>query len=160
VSFSSTSGLCMMWRLASAIQFSRHDETKRVHVEEYAYCVNKLRQNVGLKKWMTSNCDVTNSAHQYKWPPQATEWNSPLKIFCLPHCSWEFLVLFKLSRNHPTGLCFHFLWWFKLAHIYIQVATPTTVANKESIGKFLIENRFHVKLRILRPYSNRMILFD
>jgi len=29
--------------------------------------------------------------------------------------------------------------------------------NKESINKFLIGNRFHVKLRILSPYSNRNI---
>jgi len=42
------------------------------------------------------------------------------------------------------GSTFIFLGWFKLAHIYIQVATPTTVANKESIGKFLIGNRCHV----------------
>ena len=29
--------------------------------------------------------------------------------------------------------------------------------SKESISKFLIGNRFHVKLRILSPYSNRMV---
>ena len=28
--------------------------------------------------------------------------------------------------------------------------------SKESISKFLIGNRFHVKLRILSPYSNRI----
>jgi len=34
-------------------------------VEEYAYCVNKRRQNVGFGNFnMTSNCDVKNSAHQ------------------------------------------------------------------------------------------------
>jgi len=31
-------------------------------------------------------------------------------------------------------------------------------ASKESISKFLIGNRFHVKLRILSPYSNRIVL--
>jgi len=36
-----------------------------VDVEQYAYYVNKLRQNVGFGNMeMTSNCDVTNSAHQ------------------------------------------------------------------------------------------------
>ena len=30
-------------------------------------------------------------------------------------------------------------------------------ASKESISKFLIGNRYHVKLRILSPYSNRII---
>jgi len=29
--------------------------------------------------------------------------------------------------------------------------------SKESISKFLIGNRFHVKLRILSPYSNRIL---
>jgi len=34
-------------------------------VEEHAYYVNKLRQNVGWEKMnMTANCYVTNSAHQ------------------------------------------------------------------------------------------------
>jgi len=28
--------------------------------------------------------------------------------------------------------------------------------SKESISKFLIGNRFHVKLHILSPYSNRI----
>jgi len=32
----------------------------------------------------------------------------------------------------------------------------TMGVSKESISKFLIGNRFHVKLRILSPYSNRM----
>jgi len=31
--------------------------------------------------------------------------------------------------------------------------------SKESISKFLIGNQFHVKLRILSPYSNK-ILFE
>ena len=30
----------------------------------------------------------------------------------------------------------------------------TMGVSKESISKFLIGNRFHVKLRILSPYSN------
>jgi len=32
--------------------------------------------------------------------------------------------------------------------------------SKESISKFLIGNRFHVKLRILSPYSNRIFYED
>ena len=34
----------------------------------------------------------------------------------------------------------------------------TMGVSKESISKFLIGNRFHVKLRILSPYSNRIYL--
>jgi len=37
----------------------------------------------------------------------------------------------------------------------------TMGVSKESISKFLIGNRFHVKLRILSPYSNRILfLFE
>jgi len=32
----------------------------------------------------------------------------------------------------------------------------TMGVSKESVSKFLIGNRFHVKLRILSPYSNRI----
>jgi len=32
----------------------------------------------------------------------------------------------------------------------------TMGVSKESISKFLIGDRFHVKLRILSPYSNRI----
>ena len=35
-----------------------------------------------------------------------------------------------------------------------QYALSTMGVSKESISKFLIGNRFHVKLRILSPYSN------
>jgi len=38
-----------------------------VCVEEYAYYVNKLRENVGLGNMnMTSNCDVTKARTKYK----------------------------------------------------------------------------------------------
>ena len=52
-----------------------------VCVEEYAYYVNKLHQNVGLETclWrhvvMSQGLPTTN-----KWPPYATEWNPPWKI--------------------------------------------------------------------------------
>ena len=44
-----------------------------------------LCQQTSPKHWfgnmnMTSNCDITNSAHQYKWPPRATEWNPQWKF--------------------------------------------------------------------------------
>jgi len=35
----------------------------------------------------------------------------------------------------------------------------TMGVSKESISKFLIGNRFHVKLRILSPYSNRDFIY-
>jgi len=36
----------------------------------------------------------------------------------------------------------------------------TIGVSKESISKFLIGNRFHVKLRNLSPYSNRIFFFN
>ena len=36
----------------------------------------------------------------------------------------------------------------------IKYVLSTMGASKESISKFLIGYRFHVKLRILSPYSN------
>jgi len=48
----------------------------RVHVEESAYCVKKLRQNVGLETWIWRQNVTSQTAHtKYKWPPYATEWN-------------------------------------------------------------------------------------
>jgi len=38
-----------------------------VRVDEYAYDVNKLCQNVGLETRITSNSDITNSAHQIQF---------------------------------------------------------------------------------------------
>ena len=43
---------------------------------------------------------------------------------------------------------------------YIEIfkyVLSTMGVSKESISKFLIGNRFHMKLRILSPYSNRNI---
>jgi len=37
-----------------------------------------------------------------------------------------------------------------------KYALSTMSVSKETISKFLIGNRFHVKLRILSPYSNRI----
>jgi len=39
-------------------------------VEEDAYYINKLRQNVGLKKWMWLQIVTSQTAHtKYKSPP-------------------------------------------------------------------------------------------
>jgi len=63
-------------------------EMRRVRVEEYAYCVNKLRQNVGLKTWIWRQIVTSQTAHsKYKWPPCATQWK--------PH-PWKFSA-------HATG---------------------------------------------------------
>jgi len=48
-----------------------------VWVEEYAYYVNKLR----LRTWIWRQIVTSQTAHtKYKWPPSATEWNTPWKF--------------------------------------------------------------------------------
>jgi len=67
-----------------------------VRVEEYAYYVNKLRQNVGLKTWIWSQIVTSQRAHpKYKWPPYATEWNLPHENFLRAPLSCR-VVLFRL----------------------------------------------------------------
>ena len=54
------------------------------------------------------------------------------------------------------------IFWETVGRIWETVLVPqntlkkTLGVSKESISKFLIGNRFHVKLRILSPYSNRI----
>jgi len=50
--------------------------------------------------------------------------------------------------------------WFHMVtvHGYCVYVLSTMGVSKESISKFLIGNRFRVKLRILSPYSNRILL--
>jgi len=74
-------------------------------------------------------------------------------------------VVLELKRVwHPCfrgisrlGSAFIFLWWFKLAHICIQV-TSLHKWKKQGINhKFLIGNRFHVTLRIVSLISVTML---
>jgi len=70
---------------------------RRVRVEEYAYCVNKLRQNVDLERLIWPQIVTSQTAHtKYKWLPYATEWNS-MKIFCVRHR----LVISDLAIDNP-----------------------------------------------------------
>jgi len=57
-----------------------------------------------------------------------------------------------LSRNQSTAICFRdFAMIQKLHKPLLKYALSTMSVSKESISKFLIGNRFHVKLRILCP---------
>jgi len=45
-----------------------HTKKKGVRVEEYAYYVNKLRQNAGLETWIWRQIVTSQKAHtKYKW---------------------------------------------------------------------------------------------
>ena len=57
-----------------------------MRVEEYAYYVNKLHQNVGLETWIWCQIVTSQTGHIiYKWLPYATEWTPIIKIFCVRH---------------------------------------------------------------------------
>ena len=58
---------------------------------------------------------------------------------------------------HDAKLCTHAARDFRSQHQDVnslECVLSTMGVSKESISKFLIGNRFHVKLRILSPYSN------
>ena len=47
---------------------------------------------------MTSNCDVTNSAHQNKRPPHATKWTHPWKFSAYSTAWWKHYWIFLTRR--------------------------------------------------------------
>jgi len=63
-----------------------------VGVEEYAYYVNKLRQNVGLETWIWRQIVTSQTAHtKYEWPTYATGWNPHKNFLRTPlHVTWRF----------------------------------------------------------------------
>ena len=58
------------------------------------------------------------------------------------------MILFVFLMFLPSSLS-----WKIIAYMFKYVLSTMGV-SKESISKFLIGNRFHVKLRILSPYSH------
>ena len=82
-----------------------------VVVEEYAYYVNKLRQNVGLETWMCCQIVTSQTAHtKSKWPPHATEWKkNPWKFSAYATGqAWALLVVKHKSRlktGQRFGIC-------------------------------------------------------
>jgi len=87
-----------------------------VRIEEYAYYVNKLRQNVGLETWIWRQI-VTLQRPQTinKWPPYATEWNPPMKIFCVRH--WVLSIF-------SDCVLFYHAFHLKSTHIYFDTYYP------------------------------------
>jgi len=53
-----------------------------VRVEEYAYYVNTLRQNVGMETWIWRQIVTSQTSHTTnKWSPYVTKWNAPMEKF-------------------------------------------------------------------------------
>ena len=70
----------LTWRAYSLYSVQWHKK-RGVRVEEYAYDVNKLRQNVSLETWICHQIVTSQRPHNTnKWPPYATEWNPPWKF--------------------------------------------------------------------------------
>ena len=76
---------------------------RRLCAEEYAYYVNKLR----LKTWLWRQIVTSQTTHlKCKWPPSATEWNPPMKIFCVRH--WRMKqVPHSILDSHRVQLIKH-----------------------------------------------------
>jgi len=77
----------LTWGADSLYSVQWH-KIRGVRVEEYAYYVNKLRQNVDLETWIWRQIVTSQRVHTTKkWPPYATEWTPHTKIFFVRHCS-------------------------------------------------------------------------
>jgi len=63
------------------IQFNVTQNKEIGCIEKRTYYVNKLRQNVVGNRTMTSNCDVTNSAHQIQMTTQMPLNETPNENF-------------------------------------------------------------------------------
>jgi len=62
-----------------------------VRVEEYACCVNKLRQNGGVETIIWRQIVTSQTAHtKYKWPLYAIE------LFCIVRCSCYTVWTYKV----------------------------------------------------------------
>jgi len=78
-------------------------EIRGVRVEEYAYYVNKLCQNVGLEIWIWRQIVTSQRPHtKYKWPPYATKWNASMKIFCFRHATGYMMTVDYCDLISPT----------------------------------------------------------
>ena len=98
---------------------------REVRVEEYAYYVNKLRQNFGLATWIWRQIVTSQTADtKYKWPPYATERNphedflrTPLQVrivklwvnCSIAWCTVLFLFVTEIAMNRKvqTRLLYH-----------------------------------------------------
>jgi len=71
---------------------------KGMRVEKYAYYVNKLSQNVGLETFWRQIVTSQTEHTIYKWLPRY--WmKSPMKIFCVRHCSSGWII----ANFHSTA---------------------------------------------------------
>jgi len=78
---------------------------RRVRLEEYAYYVQKLRQNVGLEIWIWRQIVTSQTAHtKCKWPLYETEWKPPHENFLrTPLLLLSFSALAELAHKY----CYH-----------------------------------------------------
>jgi len=75
-------------------------------------------------------------------------------VSCSGYAKW---TGFQFDSHLPdfTFFCLLLTFFRLTSHVTLTgYVLPTMGVNKESISKFLIGNRFHVKLCILSPYSN------
>jgi len=77
---------------------------------------------------------------------------------CTVVFTWWPVVAFFVCWSFVAKLLYIiFASWFYHVVLLFKYVLSMTGVTKESISKFLIGNRFHVKLRILSPYLNRIL---
>jgi len=136
------------------------------------FIMSKNLRCVGLSS--TEQWRIGKLAHG-KWIPICSMgWKSGLEICsmflwdgAIPAFGFTWRNMMEVERfsvnfrwNQPIVFCFHFFRWFKLAHIYNQIRSLHNGGNQGIDEHNFKGNRFHVKLRIFRPYSNRIQKFN
>ena len=122
-----------------------------VRVQEYAYYVNKLRQNVGFETsiWrqiVTSQRLPTTN----EWPQYGTEWNPPMKNFCARHCLSQCFQTVTVAY-FPTSL---------LSYGYVTIGREFRVRSAcSTLLCVLLQQRWCVTVHATRTWNLRKPLF-
>ena len=93
---------------------------RRVRAEEYAYCVNKLRQNVGLETWIWRQIVTSQTAHQTQMTI-ICHWMKPLP--------WRFSAYATAYQWH----CYKYTWLTTERYsLFLSVFSAGLRSRKES----------------------------
>jgi len=104
------------------------NDTKKggVREERYAYCINKLRRNVGVETWIWLQIVTSQKAHtKYKWPPHATEWRP----------QWKFSAYTTANQHENFDLKGRN--WKQFPSISSKFKTNTTQISKSDVSESL-----------------------
>jgi len=128
-----------------------------VRIEEYAYYVNKLCQNVSLEIWIWRQIVTSQKENtKYKCPPYTTDRNTlPLKFLTYATASMVVLldILFVLQVKFGTFLSIHrCVFWSNLKYICVVMQVKLLEWNfwhgAELVQSYKSGRVFRVGLRL------------